>query len=212
MWPSVVVCVLAVGALLWCAKIDFRPGVWIAKPIASTAFLTAALANGALDSLYGIFIFVGLVLSWFGDVLLIPKSGKSFVAGVGAFLAGHIAYVVAFLARGIVPFVTLVAGALLVVPVVRVMRWLAPHVPANMRLPIQAYVTVITTMLMTAAGAAFSSGDPWILVGALAFYVSDLAVAREQFVSKTWTNKIWGLPLYYGGQLVLAATVAAPTP
>jgi hypothetical protein len=40
------------------------------------------------------------------------------------------------------------------------------------------------------------------------FYVSDLAVARQRFVAQSWTNKLWGLPLYFGAQLVLAATVA----
>jgi hypothetical protein len=46
-----------------------------------------------------------------------------------------------------------------------------------------------------------------VLVGALLFFVSDLAVARDRFVSPGFANAAWGLPLYYAATLVLAATV-----
>ena len=36
------------------------------------------------------------------------------------------------------------------------------------------------------------------------FVVSDLAVARDNFVTPGFTNRLSGLPLYYGGQLLLA--------
>ena len=40
----------------------------------------------------------------------------------------------------------------------------------------------------------------------MAFFVSDLAVAREQFVSEGFVNKTWGLPLYYAAQLLFAVS------
>jgi hypothetical protein len=43
-------------------------------------------------------------------------------------------------------------------------------------------------------------------VGAVAFAVSDLSVARERFVHKSFTNLVWGLPLYYAAQQTLAAS------
>jgi uncharacterized membrane protein YhhN len=81
-------------------------------------------------------------------------------------------------------------------------------VKGGMRGAVLAYVLVISAMVVLAAGAAGASGDAAILAGAVAFYVSDLAVARERFVAHSYTNKIWGLPLYYGAQLVLALSVA----
>ena len=36
---------------------------------------------------------------------------------------------------------------------------------------------------------------------------TDLFVARERFVVKSFTNKLVGLPLYYGGQFLLAFSV-----
>jgi uncharacterized membrane protein YhhN len=91
------------------------------------------------------------------------------------------------------------------------LRYLWPHVQANapkLQWPVLVYVAVISTMLVCAAGASAHVGNPWILVGAIAFYVSDLAVARQRFVAQEFSNKLWGLPLYFGAQLVIAATVA----
>ena len=43
-----------------------------------------------------------------------------------------------------------------------------------------------------------------IPLGAALFIVSDVAVARQTFVQAAFANRLWGLPLYYGGQLLLA--------
>ncbi len=36
------------------------------------------------------------------------------------------------------------------------------------------------------------------------FFVSDLSVAAQRIVAVDFPTIIWGLPLYYGGQLCLA--------
>jgi uncharacterized membrane protein YhhN len=64
-------------------------------------------------------------------------------------------------------------------------------------------------MVATALAATGGTGDVRIGAGAVAFYLSDLAVARERFVVSSRWNPTWGLPLYYGGQLLLASTVVA---
>jgi uncharacterized membrane protein YhhN len=66
-----------------------------------------------------------------------------------------------------------------------------------------AYIAVISTMLAAAAGTRV----PLIAVGALAFYFSDLSVARDRFVAPGFINRAWGLPLYYGAQLLLGWSV-----
>ena len=40
---------------------------------------------------------------------------------------------------------------------------------------------------------------------ALAFYASDLAVARDQFVKREFRNRAWGMPLYFYAQMILAS-------
>jgi uncharacterized membrane protein YhhN len=87
----------------------------------------------------------------------------------------------------------------------RVFRWLRPHLPADMVIPVYAYMGVISAMLVAAAGAAPASVA--IPIGAAMFYVSDLAVARDRFVVSGFANRVWGLPLYFAAQLVLASTV-----
>jgi uncharacterized membrane protein YhhN len=209
MLPFVLVTLAAGAALLVSEWRGLRAGVWIAKPLASTGFIGAALAAGALGSSYGRFVLAALALSWLGDVLLIPKKVKAaFLAGLIAFLLGHVAFAAAFIVRGVSMEALVVAAAALAVPLVAALRWLDPHVEGAMRMPVRAYVAVISLMVMCAAGTVWAAGNPVILLGALAFYVSDLAVARERFVAHTFTNKLWGLPLYYGAQLLLAWTVS----
>jgi uncharacterized membrane protein YhhN len=207
MLPWILLTWVAVAVLLVSEWRGARAGVWIAKPVASTGFVLAALAAGALDSTYGRFVLGALVLSWLGDVLLIPKAKASFLAGLASFLLGHVAFAAAFLVRGVSPL-ALGAAALPLAGAARAaLRWLRPHVPDAMRAPVQAYVIVISAMVACAVGTVWAAGNPLVLLGALAFFVSDLAVARERFVENTVRNKLWGLPLYYGAQLLLASTV-----
>ena len=53
-------------------------------------------------------------------------------------------------------------------------------------------------------GAPGRSSAALLAVGATLFYFSDLAVARQRFVVKSFWNKAWGLPLYFGGQVLIA--------
>ena len=73
------VCVLA---MLVNDRIGEKKWEWVAKPLASCGFIGAAVANGAVDSLYGQWVLLSLVFAWFGDVFLIPKSRKIFMAGL----------------------------------------------------------------------------------------------------------------------------------
>lgn len=207
---------LVVGAallvLLVADRRQSQTGVWIAKPLASLGFVAAALSFGALSQgAYGVALLVALVLSLAGDVLLIPKGAKGpFLAGLTAFLLGHVAFAVAFVLRGVELRTALFALAPLAVVAALVSRWLYPKLRPSMRAPVLAYIVVISAMLSLATGAV-ARGAPGILgTGALAFYLSDLAVARQRFVTPSFTNRLVGLPLYYGAQLLLAATLLFP--
>jgi len=180
--------------------------VRLAKMLASTGFIGVALASGAVDSGYGRFVLVALGLSWLGDLLLTFRASSAFLGGLVSFLLSHIGYGAAFLVRG-VAWEAFVAGAVVTgLVAVVVWRWLRSHLERGMYGPVAAYILVISVMVtLAAATAAFESG-PWILFGALAFYVSDLAVARDRFVSRGFANRVWGLPLYYLAQVLLAGS------
>lgn len=201
---------LATLALLEATRRGFRLGEWISKPLASTGFLGAALAVGSLETGPGRWLFVGLVLSAVGDVLLIPRTRPTFLLGLVAFLLGHVAYATAFVHRGVDAFVAAITLAGLLVPAALVSRWLLPTVDARMKPPVLAYVIVISVMVGLAVGTVAAHGNPLLLVGAVAFYLSDLSVARDRFVAPGFVNRLWGLPLYFGAQLVLAFCAGQP--
>lgn len=184
------------------------PLIYVIKPLASTGFLATAWSLGALESDFGVTIFVGLMLSMVGDVCLLSRARGPFLAGLVAFLLAHVAYAFAFVMRDIDPLATAAAAAGLTVVSVLVARWLLPHVEGAMKAPVRAYVLVITVMVALAAGTVALNGEPLILVAAVLFYGSDLFVARERFVTQGFVNRALGLPLYYAGQLVFAWTVA----
>ncbi|MEJ2161525.1 MAG: lysoplasmalogenase family protein [Chromatiales bacterium] len=68
-------------------------GVWLFKPVAAAAYIWIALVHDATSSAYGVAVLIALLLSWCGDVLLIPKARPAvFRAGILAFLSAHIAF------------------------------------------------------------------------------------------------------------------------
>ncbi|MBX7256618.1 MAG: lysoplasmalogenase [Candidatus Hydrogenedentes bacterium] len=183
----------------------------VCKMIASTAFMAAAWIGGAMDSFYGKAIFVGLFLSWWGDLLLIFKDKRPFLAGLVAFLAAHLAYIAAFFGRGVHPFGAAMAVVVLMPFVWIIVRWLKPHLSTEMKGPVYAYMVVISSMLVLSVGAWRAGGALLIPCGALAFYLSDLSVAKERFVSPGYLNRLWGLPMYFLGQILLAFSIASST-
>jgi uncharacterized membrane protein YhhN len=76
-----------------------------------------------------------------------------------------------------------------------------------MKTPVVLYVVVISAMVALAVGAVGRGASPGFLVAAVAFLVSDIAVARDRFVSEDVLNRIWGLPLYYFAQVLFVLSI-----
>jgi uncharacterized membrane protein YhhN len=199
---------VAVAVLLVGDARGHAPTMRLAKPLASTGFVAVAVAAGALDGAYGQAILLALALSWVGDACLLSRRSGWFLAGLGAFLVAHVAFGVAFIVRGVAPAWVLGGVALVCGPALAVRWWLQPYVPSSMRRPVDAYVLVITLMVALALGCVAAGGTWWIAVGAIMFWLSDLSVARDRFVRHDLRTRLWGIPLYYGAQLVLGCTVA----
>jgi len=78
--------------------------------------------------------------------------------------------------------------------------------------PVLAYIVVITVMVIGAASLLENesrdfSGRILVFSGALLFYVSDIYVARQQFVVSRYVNRLVGLPLYYLAQFMIAFSI-----
>lgn len=207
----VMACILTVAAGLVVLLISDSLGVakfvgGAAKMIASTAFIGLAIAGGALHTSYGIAIVVGLCLSWWGDLFLIFREPRIFLAGLISFFLAHVAYSGAFLVHAVALSWTIGAGLALAAIAVPVVLWLWPNL-GDMRIPVLGYVAIISTMVALSAGAVGRGGPVLMLAGAVIFYLSDLTVARDRFVKSDAWNRLIGLPLYYGGQVLLAYSV-----
>ncbi len=207
---SATLCALAVVALLF---VEFRAshlGKWLTKPIASLGFLGIALSRLAHDALPYPRLLLALGLCMLGDVLLIPKRRATFAVGLLAFMGGHLSYASIYVARGIDLRTLSLAVAPLLVSGALLLRWLwgpLSERQPRLRLPVLLYIGVISGMFCCALGTWGAARADGLLLGAAMVFLSDLFVARNRFVSPGFMNRLFGLPLYYAGQCLLAWTV-----
>ena len=179
------------------------------KFLASLAFVGFAWDLGAVETIYGQMLLLGLILCLIGDVLLsLHGRSWSFLLGIAAFLLAHIAYAIAFSLTG---FTT--EKLPLVIPVVALFLlttalWLRKHLTGKYLFAVPAYLLAIGSMLVFAwCNQSLTAG--WLIAaGASLFALSDLFVARNRFIQPSHINRIIGLPIYYVAQLMLAYTVS----
>jgi len=209
--PILILSGFLLTGLLLAEKKESLKGKLAAKPLLSFMFiLTAVVQPHPLPGYYHLML-AGLILCMGGDVFLALTGQKMFRLGLVSFLLGHLMYAGAFfrISETGILFWGGCAGAAGIG--VTVYRWLAPNL-GSMKVPVVCYIIVISIMLCAAAAVADqsslnSSGRWLVLTGALLFYVSDLFVARQRFVKKGFVNRLFGLPLYYSGQFMLAFSV-----
>jgi len=196
--------------LLYFESTENRKGLVPAKTSLSMLFVLTALVQAHPHPAYYHFLLLGLLFCLGGDVCL--TSPKMFLMGLVAFLVGHVFYIIAFFHLSCFNTWTWIGAALFFIISGCIYLWLSPHL-GPMKGPVGAYVGVISVM---AVGAFTIMGDPrlpltargMVFSGALAFYASDIFVARDRFIKKETLNRFLGLPLYYGGQFFLAFSVS----
>jgi uncharacterized membrane protein YhhN len=150
---------------------------------------------------------VALGLSAVGDACLSRDGEKAFLAGLGSFLAAHLAYIVLFAWNGggagtlAEPWRAALAIAMAGFGLTMLlMLW--RRVNPGLRLPILAYAVAIAGMGV----ASLTVPSFWIIAGALLFLASDGLLAAERFLvaaispHRDWMrHAVWGL--YYAAQL-----------
>ncbi len=210
-WHFMAAMLLPLAGLLWAELRGTRSWVVVLKPLASLTFVVCGALLLPLPERPAVLLLIGLVLSFVGDVLLIPKGKKvTFLLGLGAFLCAHVAYAIAFVLHGVETRGVLVGAGVLVLAGVPLSRWLFAHVHGAMRPPVAGYVVAITAMVALAIGATAEGARMTLAIGAALFYASDLCVARERFVTRSMWNGIVGLPLYYVAQVLLVDGLLPP--
>jgi len=160
---------------------------------------------------------LGLVFSLVGDVVLISPSDRMFVLGLIAFLFAHIFYILGFkeeLLRLtawslVLVFFIYINGLRLVRRIVGAMRAQKLNALIN---PVILYSLVISLMLFAALSTMFdpawkTNAAVFASVGAFLFYLSDLILAWNKFVTPVKNGRILNIIAYYLGQIGLIAGV-----
>jgi uncharacterized membrane protein YhhN len=147
---------------------------------------------------------IGLVLSLAGDIFLMLDE-RWFLAGLGSFLLGHIAYIVGLQLAPTSPALPLVGLAVVVAAAGIVGRPMLLRLGAgahrDLLLPVIAYAVVISAMVVSAFGTA----APWAIIGAGLFYVSDATLAWNRFLEKRPWGPLAVMVTYHLGQFGLVA-------
>lgn len=207
--PPALLSLVATFALVLCDYRDLRAGRYLFKPLAAIAFIWLALSLDATDTRYGQWLLSALALCLVGDVFLMWDDERCFLAGLAAFLCGHLLFAVAFFQLPVNPLGLAISALPVLVLLGTVWRWLIPHVNRDMKIPVTLYILVISAMLLCAGMTAGQSAAVLIIAGAWGFACSDLAVARRQFIlPASRLNGVWGTPLYFLSQMVLASSLA----
>lgn len=196
--------------LLLCAFWGFAGLDWIAvarenKPLeylAKPATLLALLLWAAQTPGVSPWLTAALAFSLLGDVfLMLPID--AFIAGLGSFLIGHLAYLGAFTA----PWSSRLGwlAVLLVVSAPLSGRLLRAIDEPPLRIAVAVYVLAISTMV----ASAIAGGSPVAIGGALLFMASDLMIGWSRFVQPWSWAKVAIIVTYHLGQWGLARALAA---
>lgn len=209
MTTTVLLVLTAVVAIVdWVAVArDVRLLELTAKPltlavlIAATVFADAGPAKPWLVA--------ALVLGLLGDVFLMfsdetsSSADGAFMAGLGSFLVGHLAYLVAFTRHGVHGW-QMLAGALVVggvsaLAVPRVLHGARDRGGSVLAGAVGVYAAALGAMTILGFGTAAVA----TAIGALLFLASDTAIAWQRFVHPLLRGPLLVIVTYHLAQLLI---------
>jgi uncharacterized membrane protein YhhN len=161
----------------------------ISKPAATISIAWLALAvSGDTAGSARVAAIIGFAACLVGDVALLPAVNH-FIAGLSAFLVGHLAFIVMFVALGLKrPWLALIATVLMSVIASTVGRSILHHaVERSERLgrPVAAYLAVIGIMMVI----GWWHGSAAAVLGSTLFVTSDAILGWRRFVhERPWMS------------------------
>jgi uncharacterized membrane protein YhhN len=198
---------LVVAAGNWIAvERDLRPLEYLCKPLTMVVLIGATLALDVGQGDVRTWFLIALGLCLVGDVLLMLPQDL-FVFGLGAFLLGHVAYVVGMHVDG----VALERFGIGVVVVALAMAVLGLRIVGAVRAgdepeltgPVVTYMLVISAMVASAIGTGHVAG----ILGATSFYASDALIAWNRFIGPTSHHRLAVMVTYHLGQVGLVLSL-----
>lgn len=204
--------VVAAGADWWAVATSTRRIEVVAKPATTLTLVALAATTGSPDTATRVLLVVAAVFGLLGDVFLLDDREQSFMAGLGSFAVGHMAYVGAALAVGVswpewliaVPFLVVLLGWRFSTQTLPGARRHGGTVLAG---AVVFYAVVISAMVLTATG----TGVVLATCGAMLFAVSDWVLGFNRFVRPIRRGDLIVHVTYFCGQLALIAGLAHAT-
>jgi uncharacterized membrane protein YhhN len=164
-----------------------------------------------------IFFTLGLFFSLIGDVcLMLP--GEQFIAGLVAFLIGHVCYIIGFNFE--TPPITVITIAMVIVvaliawAVIRPLRaGLLAKGQKELLQPVQIYAGVISLMLLSALVTLVrpewdNTAAILACLGAASFFLSDTILAWNRFVVPISRASLKVMITYHLGQILISLGAA----
>ncbi len=173
------------------------------KPVA-TALAVVAVALRTAPAQPKALILTALVASLVGDALLMREDW--FIFGLAAFLLAHLIYI-AFLWRDARLGRTWGASLVVALYAAGMLAYLWPHIGGGLKAPVATYVIAISTMLALALSRALAlrtRAALLVALGALAFVVSDSALALTLFAGAGDGLRLVVLPTYWLAQALIS--------
>lgn len=160
---------------------------------------------------------LGILFSLAGDVFLMISLDRTFIFGLIAFLLAHLSYIAGF-SRQLtsVPAESIFLVVILVLGAIRIVRRIIGAMRAKgenkLIIPVIVYSTVISIMLLAAMSTMFdltwkTSASLLVSMGAFLFYISDIILAWNKFVSPIKNGRLFNIITYHLGQIGLMAGV-----
>lgn len=178
------------------------------KVVTSSLLLSYAVSLLLLETdTYALLIVSAITLGVLGDICLIIRHRAGFIAGMVAFLVGHLIYLLAFFQHPFQPDEWAISFALLLFISSHFFRYLLPSINGPLKYAVGAYMIVLVAMTSLALSVKIDNQATLIGLGAILFLVSDIFVGINRFKKAEFRNRLIGLPLYYAGQFTLATSI-----
>ncbi|HJS17440.1 MAG TPA: lysoplasmalogenase [Anaerolineales bacterium] len=214
LWPILALIFAGLAALAvqknipWLERLA-RPAVIICL------FIWLVLENGLQANV--LWFGVGLLFSLAGDILLMISLERRFLVGLAAFLMTHICYIIGFNEQ-LISFTvwSFVLLFFIFLNGIRILRRIVGAIRAaeqnRLVYPVILYGLLVSLMLYAAMSTIFdpawSTGAAFFVsAGAFLFYMSDLFLAWNKFVTPIGNIRILNSLTYHLGQISLIAGV-----
>jgi len=200
-------------AIVGVAFVLYAIGVWfsyqqnvmeaVMKGLATAVLLGGVAFFGFQGELndYWMFILVGFGFALVGDIFLVLQKhlpagqGTFFIIGLGAFLVGYLFYGITFNAVGTMfdPKVFMFAAMILAISIT---QYFVLNVPAEMSVPIIAYLAQAAILIIGAVAIVAAPGLPigtkiFTVIGAVMLYISDSFIGHNlygELAGKNWAE------------------------